>query len=122
MTIQEHLNEREKVYGDFAQLAQTAQTLNDIWRMSPAWAQMTPVQRASVEMDNMKAARIMNGDPHYRDNWFDRVGYNHLAVEELDKIAARKPKAPAVREVDDTGDYLAPLPTFLTNTKRASES
>lgn len=40
--------------------------------------------REALEMNAHKTARILNGDPTYKDNWMDIEGYTHLVTKTLD--------------------------------------
>lgn len=81
--VNETLNEREKTYGDFNQLATAVQSLKSVFRSSTAYNRMTAVQREAMEMVIMKQCRIMYGDPMHFDSWRDLAGYAMLAVEEF---------------------------------------
>ena len=83
MSITETLNDREKTYGDFGQLAVAIQAMKSVFRSSPAYNGMTAVQREAMEMIILKQCRIMYGDPMHFDSWRDTAGYAALAVEEF---------------------------------------
>lgn len=83
MTITETLNEREKTYGDFGELARAIQAFKSVARASPSWPRMTAVQRECMDMDMVKTCRILYGDPMHFDSWRDKAGYAALAVEEF---------------------------------------
>jgi sulfur carrier protein ThiS len=40
----------------------------------------------SLDMIANKIARIVNGDPYYKDSWQDIAGYAQLIVNKLDKM------------------------------------
>ena len=83
MSITETLNNREKTYGDFGQLAVAIQGMKSVFRATPAYNRMTAVQREAMEMIIVKQCRIMYGDPMHFDSWRDTAGYAALAVEEF---------------------------------------
>lgn len=83
MSITETLNERDKVYGDFGELARAIQAFKSVLRASPSWVKMTAVQRECAEMMILKQCRIIYGDPMHFDSWRDIAGYAALAVEEF---------------------------------------
>jgi hypothetical protein len=90
------LDEREKTYGDFNELAKAIQAHKSVLRASPAYPKMTAVQRECMEMDIVKNCRIMYGDPFHFDSWRDKAGYAMLAVEEFHPRAdGRKMQAAA---------------------------
>lgn len=81
--ITDTLDEREKVYGDFNELARAIQAFKAVLRASPSWPLMTAVQREVMDQDILKSCRIMYGNPMHMDNWRDKAGYSTLAVEEF---------------------------------------
>ena len=79
--IEATLAERGKRYGDFAEHAKIAQDLKDVMRETPGYYTMTRDKREALEMIQHKIARILNGDPEYKDNWHDIGGYAKLAED-----------------------------------------
>ena len=79
--IQETLNERGKVYGDFADNALVAHQLKLIIRRNDH--KLSVSQRESLEVIMQKVSRILTGDPSYKDNWHDIAGYATLIENEL---------------------------------------
>jgi hypothetical protein len=77
------LDDREKKYGDFGELAKAIQAFKSVARAAPAWPRMTATQREAMEMDLVKTCRILYGDPMHFDSWRDKAGYAMLAVEEF---------------------------------------
>jgi hypothetical protein len=109
MTIQDTLNDRETIYGDFGKLAAAIQAFKNVYRSAPGWAKMTAVQREALDMDLVKTCRILYGDPAHVDSWADKCGYAMLAHEELIRPASvGAPAAPALGEPLD-----GPMPQFL---------
>lgn len=90
--MEETLNAREKMYGDFGKLAQAAQAFKSVCRASPSWSSMTAVQREAAEMIMLKMVRVLYGDPLVFDTWLDIAGYASLAVEEFHPRAGVKPQ------------------------------
>lgn len=91
------LNERGERYGRFEDHAVIAQQLQDVIRGAhggAGWDGLAPDQKQALTVITDKVARMLNGDPTYRDNWHDIVGYaklvdDRMARDELDaKIAA----------------------------------
>ena len=109
MTIQDTLNDRDTIYGDFGTLAGAIQTFKNAYRSTPGWARMTAVQRESMDMDIVKTCRLLYGDPSHPDSWADKAGYALLAHEEF----ARAPAKPVTRPVLVEEDLLGPMPSFL---------
>jgi len=79
----EIIAERAQTYGDFVLQAQIAQTLKASMAASGNWAKMRPYQREALDMIAGKIARILNGDPMYRDSWEDIAGYARLVADNL---------------------------------------
>lgn len=75
------LAERGSRYGDFSDHAVIAQTLQDAIRATRGWKFCSPDKRQALTVIADKIARILNGDPEYRDNWHDIQGYAKLAED-----------------------------------------
>lgn len=79
--IQDTLDERGKRYGDFSDHAVISQDILDAYMKAPKWAALSPDKKQALRMFADKAARILNGDPEYKDNWHDIAGYAKLAED-----------------------------------------
>lgn len=90
--INSTLSERGDRYGDFTGHAAIAQRLMDSMRGSVSikmngdrqnfvFETLSPVHRQALTVIADKIARILNGDPNYRDNWHDIQGYAKLAED-----------------------------------------
>lgn len=75
------LSERGSRYGDFTENAFISQHLKNVMATYKGWDHLSPVQREALTMIAQKIARILNGDPNYKDNWHDIQGYARLAEE-----------------------------------------
>jgi hypothetical protein len=84
-TIDETLEQRGNNYGDYRDVAYTAQELKKILRYSKMWHSMEPYMQESLDMICNKAARIVNGNPYYDDSWHDICGYATLVEKQLEK-------------------------------------
>lgn len=80
-SVQETLQERGSRYGDFTENARISQQLKSLMAGFSGWGELNYVQREALTMIAQKIARILNGDPNYRDNWHDIQGYARLAEE-----------------------------------------
>ncbi len=78
---QELLTERGTTHGDFHENALYAQQLRALWRASPKWSQIHPVQREALDNLATKLSRILSGQAECRQHWEDVEGYAHLALE-----------------------------------------
>lgn len=81
--VRDTLNQRDKLYGGFANVAETSQSLKDVLRENANYENLNPMQREALEMIKHKIARIVNGDPDYKDNWVDIAGYAMLVADSL---------------------------------------
>lgn len=91
MGIENTLQERGSRYGDFTDRAILAQKLQDCVReftkhnsdgmVVCPWDRLSPVKRQALTVIMDKIARILSGDPEYRDNWHDIQGYAKLAED-----------------------------------------
>lgn len=68
-------------YGDFTDNAAYSQDLKQAISYHPNWVCLDAVKKEALEMIAQKIARILNGDPNYKDNWHDIAGYATLAEE-----------------------------------------
>lgn len=89
MSIESTLEERAKRYGSFEEHAMIAQELQDVMRHQSGWNALAPDQKQALTVIADKIARMLNGDPTYRDNWHDIVGYAKLVDDRMsrDEIA-----------------------------------
>jgi len=83
MTIESTLAERGERYGSFELHACIAQDLQDVMRSQAGWSRLDPDQRQALTVIADKIARMLNGDPAYRDNWHDIVGYAKLVDDRM---------------------------------------
>lgn len=82
-TIEDTLQARNKVHGDYSTDAMTSQMLKDIIHNSDNWRMMNHVQRESLEHICTKMGRICVGDPNHKDHWDDISGYATLVSQRL---------------------------------------
>jgi len=75
------LHDRQQTYGEYPRLAELSQNLKSLVRTHPGWTRMNGAQREALEMILHKIARIVNGDPDYRDSWDDIAGYAARGTE-----------------------------------------
>jgi len=86
--VRETLNQRDKLYGGFANVAELSQNLKNTLRKHEANEELcieklTPAQVEALEMIEHKISRILNGDPNLKDNWVDIAGYATLVADML---------------------------------------
>lgn len=82
MSVNTTLEQRGERYGEFKNHAVISQQLQQIMRTTDNWSNLTAPQKECLQMIQHKIARILNGDPNYKDNWHDIQGYAKL-VEDL---------------------------------------
>jgi hypothetical protein len=81
--IDETLAERSSRYGSFATQAEIEQDLMVRLAIQEGWNRLSADQKSAIQMICVKLARIVNGDPNYRDNWHDIIGYARLIDDRL---------------------------------------
>ena len=79
--ITKTLQQRGNRYGDFTDNAEESQRLKATLKAHPNFYRLDATKREALEMIAQKIARIINGDPNYKDNWHDIAGYATLAEE-----------------------------------------
>ena len=79
VTVNVMLNKKEKTHGLYKETANLSQSLKDVFRSGKNWANLTDVQKESLEMIALKIARVLNGNAAHRDHWDDVAGYAALA-------------------------------------------
>jgi hypothetical protein len=50
---------------------------------TPGWQRLSPDEKEALEMIQHKIARILNGDPEFRDSWHDLVGCAKLTADRV---------------------------------------
>lgn len=83
--VEQTLQERGKVYGDFITQAKITQDIKCVMQQCPRWEQLNCSQREALEMIARKIGRILNGNPNYADSWIDIAGYAKLVADRLEK-------------------------------------
>jgi hypothetical protein len=82
--INETLAQRGSRYGpSYVELAKMSQNLKRTMRCAPNWVALPADIRESLELIQLKVARIICGDPEYKDNWHDIIGYAKLIDDRL---------------------------------------
>lgn len=81
--IEDVLNERGSNYGEFLGQAVLVQGFKDVATKCDRWRKMNPDKKEALEMIMHKMARIINGNPSYKDSWTDIIGYAKLIEKDL---------------------------------------
>ena len=81
MTVAATLAERGSRYGDFSNHAAIAMDFKDRMRKEIGWSRLTQDKQQALDVIADKIARVLNGDPEYKDNWHDIQGYAKLAED-----------------------------------------
>ena len=83
MSVQQTLNERQSTHGDFADHARATQMLKTVIQNQPGWKNLNAMQRESMDMIACKMARILAGNPNFKDHYVDIQGYAKLIEDRL---------------------------------------
>ena len=81
--IEEILEERGKRYGSFEDHSVISQSLKNVMKVTSNYNKLTQDKKEALEMIQHKIARILNGDPEYKDSWVDIAGYSKLIADTL---------------------------------------
>lgn len=76
MNINETLQARGEHYGNFNTLSIINKKLDAI--TAEYGQHLDATQKKAIDMIFHKVSRILNGNPHYADNWHDIAGYAML--------------------------------------------
>lgn len=74
---------RYNLNGTYNDHATLTQDLKDRCRSHKGWAPCPSPMKEAIDMILHKIARVLNGDPTYKDNWVDIEGYSRLVSREL---------------------------------------
>lgn len=77
------LAERGSRYGVFIDHATIVQDIMAVMTTTTGWRGLKPDQKQALTVIADKIGRILNGDPHYIDNWHDIQGYAKLVEDRL---------------------------------------
>ena len=99
MTIDDTLIERGARYGTFMDNAKLAQELKHLMQSAPRWKELRADQAEALEVIAQKISRILTGDPKYRDNWHDIVGYGKLVDDRMLREENEPVDTTAVRDL-----------------------
>lgn len=121
MSIESTLAERGARYGNFADHAEIAQSLQDVLRATAGWVRLAADQRQALTVIADKIARMLNGDPDYVDNWHDIIGYARLVEQRLEADAAHR-ASPLGQFLQGAADAMLPgIVESLTTPNKACE-
>lgn len=65
--VMQTLAERGARYGDFADNAYISRAISDLFASFEGWGKLDHTKREGLTMIAQKIARILNGDPEYRE-------------------------------------------------------
>jgi hypothetical protein len=95
--VSKTLAERQPSHGAFVDQAEISQALSEVMHRTANYRNLTAYQRESLEMIQLKIARILEGDRNHPDHWHDIAGYARLVERELYQERERLTAKPAVR-------------------------
>lgn len=78
MTIEETLNQRNNVHGNYARSAGVKDKVLEEFSKTDNWKKLGAEGRQTVRMIVEKLGRIMYGDCFFPDHWHDIAGYAML--------------------------------------------
>lgn len=81
MNTEDLLNERGTTHGDFTDNARVSQELKKTIHCENA--DLIDIEKEAIDMICHKLARIVCGDPHFKDHWDDITGYAKLVSDRL---------------------------------------
>lgn len=81
MEVGNTLSARGSTHGDFSTNAQISQRFKDI--VGPYRGKLSAMQSEALDMIFHKIARILAGDPNFKDHWHDIQGYAKLVEDRL---------------------------------------
>lgn len=84
--ISETLKQRGARYGKFEDHAAITQDIKKAMS-TKSFESLTDDKKEALEMIAHKIGRILSGDPEYKDNWHDIVGYAKLVDDSLEGSA-----------------------------------
>lgn len=79
--VKDTLAQRGSVYGDFSDNARIHQKLLAVMMAETGWSKLSDAHKSCMDLFCQKQARILNGDPNYKDNWHDIGGYAKLGED-----------------------------------------
>jgi hypothetical protein len=85
MDIEETLDRRGRNYGEFINIATTAQDLKSVLKYGVNYSLLEPDMAEALDMIAHKMSRLVNGDCYHRDSWHDIMGYARLIDMKLEK-------------------------------------
>lgn len=80
------LRQRGSTHGDFSHNADIAQTIKDIMRSTPNWAELPMAVREALDVIALKQSRILSGNWREPDHYHDGAGYFRLAEKAVRDI------------------------------------
>lgn len=80
---QETIQNREPIYGNFANRARIAIGIKNAMHIAQGWSQLSDAQKQSLDSIADKISRILNGDPNHLDSWHDIAGYAQLVEQDI---------------------------------------
>lgn len=80
MTPEDLIAERAKTHGDYDRMAKAHTALLQAYAEYSS-VKLTGAQFFALNMIFVKIARVLTGDPNFRDHWDDIAGYAKLAAD-----------------------------------------
>ena len=90
MNTRDIIIQRSTTHGDYTDHARVAQEFKLVMRAEQGWRKLNPCQREALEMFAHKLARILVGNPHFKDHWDDIAGYAVLVSDRINDEPVNK--------------------------------
>jgi hypothetical protein len=82
---QKMMNQRKRTHGEFKRMSEVSQGLKQYLSENK---DLTPSQCEALEMILQKIARILCGNPNFKDHWDDIIGYASRISEQFTPLAS----------------------------------
>ena len=83
--LEKILEQRGSVHGNHLAGGAYTQGAKELMRDSLNWPVMKNDLKESLDVIQLKIARILNGDPEFEDHWIDIQGYVKIVLDRIRK-------------------------------------
>lgn len=104
------LDRRHETHGNFHEVAKISTGIKKLIELSPNAKKLTDSQLEALSMISSKIARILCGNPNYRDHWDDIAGYAELGASGTVSVPDQIERdiAAVVNQLQETNDEKFP--------------
>ena len=111
LSIENTLTARGHRYGSLSENAYISQRIKIIYRQSHVWDKLSYDKKEALDQIASKIGRMITGDPNYKDNWHDIVGYAKLVDDTLTEETHNE------KIGNDSPNRRNAIPEFLTSSE-----